>query len=234
MNSKISAARSARALLAATAKKSGAHSNGKLSAAMPSASQSKTHRRASEIIEAAAHIFAKLGYHGASTQDVADVLGIRQASLYYYFPSKEVALEIVCVRGVEHFLKAAGTIAKGPGNATQKLTDLMQAHISPLTERGDFVKVFLTQRQFLPRKSRRRIGKWSRAIERLFEKVIRDGVRSGEFRSDANPRLVTLGILGMMNAVVGWYGKEPASIDKISSEYAALVLRGLTSDSERR
>src|SRR5271170_7201813 len=67
----------------------------------------KTHRRSPEIIDAAARVFADRGYHGATTQDIADVLGIRQASLYYYLPSKEVALEIVCTRGVEDFFKAA-------------------------------------------------------------------------------------------------------------------------------
>ena len=46
-------------------------------------------RRTAEIIAAAAKVFARRGYHGASTQDIADVLGIRQASLYYYFESKE-------------------------------------------------------------------------------------------------------------------------------------------------
>ena len=60
-----------------------------------------------EIIEAAARVFAERGFHGASTQDIADVLGIRQASLYYYFPSKEVALELVCLQGVEGFFETA-------------------------------------------------------------------------------------------------------------------------------
>jgi AcrR family transcriptional regulator len=41
-------------------------------------------RRLSEITDAAAKVFARRGYHGASTQDIADVLGMRQASLYYY------------------------------------------------------------------------------------------------------------------------------------------------------
>ena len=55
-----------------------------------------TRRRAPEIIDAAARVFAERGYHGATTQAIADVLGIRQASLYYYFSSKEAALELVC------------------------------------------------------------------------------------------------------------------------------------------
>lgn len=187
----------------------------------------KTHRRSPEIINAAARVFAERGYHGASTQDIADVLGIRQASLYYYFPSKEVALEIVCSRGVEDFYNTARAVAAGPGTAREKLTSLIRAHISPILDRGDFVKVFLTQRQFLPQKSRRRIGRWSTAIERLFETVIRQGVRDGEFRSDLDPRLTTLGILGMANAVASWYGKEKASIERIGNEFASIALRGI-------
>ena len=66
-------------------------------------------RRLSEVVDAAAKVFARRGYHGASTQDIADVLGIRQASLYYYFESKESALELVCASGVEDYATASGT-----------------------------------------------------------------------------------------------------------------------------
>jgi TetR/AcrR family transcriptional regulator, cholesterol catabolism regulator len=194
----------------------------------------RTHRRSPEIIDAAARVFATLGYHGATTQDIADVLGIRQASLYYYLPSKEVALEIVCTHGVEDFYKAAKAIAAGPGTAREKLTSLVRAHITPILDRGDFVRVFLTQRQFLPQASRRRVGKWSRAIERLFEAVLRDGIRGGEFRADADPRLTTLALLGMANAVAGWYGKERASIERIGNEFAALMLCGLVTKPSRK
>ncbi len=41
-------------------------------------------RRAPQIIEAAARVFAERGFHGATTQDIADVLGIKQASLYLF------------------------------------------------------------------------------------------------------------------------------------------------------
>jgi TetR/AcrR family transcriptional regulator, cholesterol catabolism regulator len=186
-----------------------------------------THRRSPEIIDAAARVFAERGYHGASTQDIADVLNIRQASLYYYFRSKEVALEIVCTRGVEDFFKAAQAIATGPGKPSEKLAGLIRSHISPILDRGDFVKVFQTQRQFLPTESRRRVGKWSRGIEQLFESVIREGQRSGEFRDTLDPRLMTLAILGMANAVASWYGKEKVSIERIGSEFSALTLDGL-------
>ncbi|HWM82201.1 MAG TPA: TetR/AcrR family transcriptional regulator [Pseudolabrys sp.] len=188
-----------------------------------------THRRSGEIIDAAARVFAELGYHGATTQKIADVLRIRQASLYYYFPSKEAALEQVCLRGVAGFFETAKAIAEGPGRPAERLAGLMRAHISPILDRGDFVKVFLTQRRFLPNASRRRVGKWSRGLEQIFEMVIREGMRVGDFRDDADPRLTTLAILGMSNAVPSWYAKENVSVERIGHEFIALILHGLES-----
>ena len=193
----------------------------------PNGRKRKTHRRSAEIIEAAARVFAKRGYHGATTQDVADILRIRQASLYYYVPSKEVALELVCTQGVAGFFETAQAIASGPGSPREKLAGLIRAHIAPNLDRGDFVRVFLSQRQFLPNPSRRRVGKWSRGLEQIFEGVLRAGMRSGHFRADIDPRLTTLAILGMANAVAAWYGKEKASIERIGTEFVRLVLNGI-------
>ena len=209
----------------ATMARAGARAAGR--AARPAPRKRTTHRRSPEIIEAAARVFAELGYHGATTQKIADLLRIRQGSLYYYFPSKEVALEWVCTQGVAGYFETAKAIASGPGSAAERLAGLMRAHISPILDRGNFVRVFLTQRQFLPTASRRRVGKWSRGIERIFENVIRAGIRTGDFRDDIDPRLATLAILGMSNAVTNWYAKENASIERIGRDFTALMLRGL-------
>ena len=128
---------------------------------LPSTRRSASQRRrAPQIIDAAARVFAERGFHGATTQDIANVLGIRQASLYYYFSSKEAALELVCLKGVEGFFEAAKAIAAGGKTARERLSLLIKSHLSPLLDRGDFVKVFLNERQHLPAESRRRIGRW--------------------------------------------------------------------------
>jgi TetR/AcrR family transcriptional regulator, cholesterol catabolism regulator len=191
-------------------------------------------RRAPEIIEAAARVFAERGFHGATTQDIADVLGIRQASLYYYFPSKEGALELVCLQGVAGFVEVAKAIAAGPGSAADKLARLIKSHLTPLTDRSDFVRVFLNERQHLPAESRRRIGKWSRGLERVFEDVLKEGVRHGEFRPDLDTRLAVLGILGMANAVANWYRTEEVAVDRIIAEFVRLLTRGVMKGSKPR
>jgi AcrR family transcriptional regulator len=192
-----------------------------------SAKKRSTHRRLDEIMQAAAKVFAERGFHGATTQDIADVLGIRQASLYYYFPSKEVALEVVCARSAEGFLKTAQAIAAGPGTPTERLSALIRSHISPILERSDYIKVFLTQRHFLPNPSRQRVAQVSRGIEAVFEETLREGIASGDFRADLDPRLSMLAILGAANGVPSWYHKEGVSLEKISANLIRLVLDGI-------
>ncbi len=194
---------------------------------IPRAQRRSPRRRAPEIIDAAARVFAERGFHGATTQDIADVLGIRQASLYYYFPSKEGALELVCLKGVEGFFEAAKAIARGAGSARERLARLIRSHLSPLTDRGDYVRVFLTERQHLPTESRRRVGKWSRGLEKIFEDVLKEGVRRGEFRRDLDTRLATLAVLGMLNAATTWFRREEEPIDRICEEFTRLVLDGV-------
>ncbi len=46
-----------------------------------------------EILDAAAELFTTMGYIGTSTRSIAESVGIRQASLYHYFKTKD---DILC------------------------------------------------------------------------------------------------------------------------------------------
>src|SRR5262249_59505481 len=93
---------------------------------------SKPLRRSDEIIDAAARVFAERGYHGTTTQAIADVLGMRQASLYYYFTSKEAALEAVCLRGTDGFVESAEAVVKRRGAPLGELARLLLAPLAPV------------------------------------------------------------------------------------------------------
>ena len=183
-------------------------------------------RRHTEIVAAAAKVFARRGYHGASTQDIADVLGIRQASLYYYFQSKEAALEAVCVDGVEDYVVRAQKILRGPESSTDKVARLVFHHLAPLVERLDFTLTFLRERRFLPAPARKRIRAIEMRYEGIIEKIIEQGIASGEFRADLDARMATLALLGLGNSAAAWYGREPDStLERITANYVDLLVR---------
>src|SRR5262249_54543962 len=74
-----------------------------------------------EVLDAAAVAFAEKGYRGASTRDIAERLGIRAASLYYYLPSKEAALFAICKLSVLDFIDNIKEILARPDSAQEKL-----------------------------------------------------------------------------------------------------------------
>jgi TetR/AcrR family transcriptional regulator, cholesterol catabolism regulator len=189
---------------------------------------SRVLRRADEIIDAAARMFAERGYHGTTTQAIADVLGMRQASLYYYFPSKEAALEEVCARGTDGFVEGAERVMQMDSPPLERLKLLIAAHLAPIETMPDYVRVFINERRYLPDASRRRVGRKSRRIERCFEQVIQAGIDDGSIRPGTDARLAMLAVLGMCNAVINWRASD-ASRDthSIASGFAELVAGGL-------
>ncbi|HEX6295455.1 MAG TPA: TetR family transcriptional regulator [Burkholderiales bacterium] len=185
-----------------------------------------TRRRASEVLDAAARVFARRGYHGASTQDIADVLGMRQASLYYYFASKEAALEAVCSDGVEDYAIRALNILRSKGSASEKVARLVFHHLSPVVERQHFTVVFHRERRYLPPLARERIRAMEQRYERIIQKIIEQGMKSGEFRPELDARLATLALLGLGNSATAWYGREPGvTIERITQNYVDLLVR---------
>ena len=189
---------------------------------------SRVLRRADAIVNAAASVFAERGYHGASTQAIADVLGMRQASLYYYFASKEAALELVCEKGVDGFVESAERIAAGEDAPLARLIQLIASHLAPNETKRDYVKVFINERRYLPDASRRRIGRKGRRIERCFEDVIRAGMDDGSIRPGTDVHLSMLAILGMCNNVINWRSADQCvDVVRIAAEFGKLVVDGL-------
>lgn len=183
-------------------------------------------RRLSEVVEAAARVFAQRGYHGASTQDIADLLGMRQASLYYYFDSKEAALEAVCREGHQGYVERIRRIARSDASASEKIAQALFHQAGP--ERRDFTLVFLRERRFLPLPARKRIRAFEVQYERAIQRLIEQGIRSGEFRADLDARMATLAFFGLGNSAAVWYGREPGvTPERMLRAYVDLLVRAL-------
>lgn len=190
--------------------------------------QRPTQRRMAQIVDAAASVFARKGYHGASIQDIADGLGMRQASLYYYFRSKEDALAMVCRIGVEGFVERARAIADSAADPAGKLSALIRAHLLPMQDRGDYVRVFVTQRQHLPAGRRRPVQVAARDYEAIIASVIAAGVADGVFRDDLQSAEMSLTVLGACNAATGWIaGPQRMSVERAIRVVDTMMLRAV-------
>jgi len=63
------------------------------------------------------------------------------------------------------------------------------------------------------------------------EKILREGIRSGEFRPDLDVKVVSYGLLGMLNWAYKWYDpKGRLNVQQVAEQFTSLALAGLAVD----
>src|SRR5262249_48107141 len=149
-----------------------------VAAAPPAPQKPRTLRRRREIMDAAAEVFAKKGYHAATTRDIADRLGMQPGSLYYYFESKEAALEEICRIGGTEFGDHIESILAAGMTAREMIRSAIGNHLQG--DRRHYVTCFAHNRRFLPGEVVPEMNQLARRYTKLWEDVFRRGIERGE------------------------------------------------------
>ena len=80
-----------------------------------------------EILDASSELFTTQGFATTSTHQIADAVGIRQASLYYHFPSKTDIFLTLLNATIEPSLELAEELAASDADSAQRLWSLVAA-----------------------------------------------------------------------------------------------------------
>lgn len=85
-----------------------------------------------EILDAASELFSSYGYAGTSTRRIADEVGMRQASLYHHFGTKDDILAALLQTTVEASLLRARELLDADGSALDRLVELARFDVTQL------------------------------------------------------------------------------------------------------
>ena len=151
-------------------------------------------------IRAAATVFAEKGFHGACTKDIAERMGIKQGSLYYYFKSKEEALGEVCLYGIQDYVEHMATIADSEQPFEAKLIATITSHLSSYRERNEALKVYNDERLYLPKTRRSRLKELGSDYRRRLEGIFEEGKETGAVRQSVDCHFAAQAVIGMCNA----------------------------------
>jgi len=151
-------------------------------------------------IEAAAAVFADKGFHGATTQDIAAEMGIKQGSLYYYFKSKEEALQLVCEYGFENYVQRMQKICAKSQPFEAKMLAIVTSHLSNYRHKNNAMKVHNEQRLRLPEERRVFLKELGSNCRRLLEATWREGIDQGVVRDDIDTHFVAYSVIGICNS----------------------------------
>jgi len=169
---------------------------------MAEVSESSRYQHQKQLaIRSAASVFAEKGFHGASTRDIAERMGIKQGSLYYYFKSKEDALGEVCLYGIEDYVDRMKSIAASEQPFEAKLMATITSHLSSYRERNEALKVHNDERLYLPADKRAKLKQLGSNYRQQLELIFEDGARSGALRDSVDCHFAAQAVIGMCN---GW------------------------------
>lgn len=161
-----------------------------------------------DVIAAAGRLFAERGYHGTSMRDLGRELGLLGSSLYSHIGSKEELLIEVVERGERLFQDSAEQALAGGGTAADKLQALIAGHIAVMLDHRQEVGTFLNEAHALDTANRRRIIESRNRYEEAFRAVLKEGAADGSLPADTDPRLQSIFLLSILNAIERWYSPQ--------------------------
>ncbi len=167
---------------------------------MAETTANKYEQQRNAAIRSAAAVFAEKGFHGSSTKDIAEHLGIKQGSLYYYFKSKEEALGEVCLLGIQDYVQHMTSIAAGEQSFEAKLVATVTSHLTSYREKNEALKVYNDERLYLPEEKRRKLKELGSGYRQQLEQIFEEGIQTGAVRSSIDCHFAAQAVIGMCNA----------------------------------
>jgi TetR/AcrR family transcriptional repressor of nem operon len=144
----------------------------------------------SELLARAEVLIRCRGYNGFSYADLAREVGVRTATIHYYFPTKkDLGLQLIASYD-EKYDAALKEIISSTRGGLDRVASYAELYLSGLEqELGCLCAVLAITPEFLPAEMRAAVGQFFKKHFRWLEMVIREGRADGSIRPDADPAL---------------------------------------------
>ncbi|WP_428531082.1 TetR/AcrR family transcriptional regulator [Rhodopila sp.] len=183
------------------------------------------------ILDHAARLFRQRGYAETSVRDIATVCGMKTASLYYHFASKEEIVIEVLNTGVATVSEESRRRVDrlGPHAApAERVQAAISAHLHALREQDDYTGANIRIFGHVPPHVRAATMHSREQYEQWRRDVLADAAARGAIRPDTDLAHLRLLLLGAMNWSVEWHKPRPGKcVGSIACSLTTLALRGV-------
>ena len=189
------------------------------------ASSAKSALKRDRIIRAATLIINEKSFALATMTEIAAKLDLRDATLYYYFSSKQArgyACHVASLERIERILlEACDTEATG----AQRLRRAVHHIVLDGEQHGS--QLYFGDYSYLSECQRNHVDAWSDRLEAIIERFLSEGVRDGSI-VPCETRLVTKLLIGMLISLARWTWRvEGITTDRLMEAIGVASLNGL-------
>jgi AcrR family transcriptional regulator len=189
-----------------------------------------------KILQSAQKLFARQGFDGTTTKDLAMDAGVAEGTLFRYFANKKAILVEVATQGWIKIL--SDLLTELSEMASYKaIAQMMRKRMTHMSENVDLMKVCFMEAQFHPelrdRIQTEVVGKMTEIAEVYFLEAIEKGI----YRSELDPKVIArvfvgmFAIAGFSDATMGNHN-SPQDLQHMAEGIADIFLHGVLAKSE--
>jgi TetR/AcrR family transcriptional regulator, cholesterol catabolism regulator len=179
-----------------------------------------------EILQSAAAAFRRLGYHGATVEQIAAALHMKKGNLYYYFKNKEEILFACHQYSLDRLTQLLHDVQHSGLRADEKLRRLMDAFVHTILDELHGTALFLDLEALTPAHLKTVIVRRDE-FEHGVRQVLEEGMREGIFER-GDPKLLAFALFGAVNWIPRWFNPDgAASSQTIADLFADFFIAGL-------
>lgn len=177
------------------------------------------------IISTSLQLFAKYGYAATSMRNIADAVGIRAASLYNHFGSKEDILWDITEHSQRLLVERSRVAVEKAPDPVSALKAFVRWHVEFHAEYPHQAAVINSQFRSLSQDRHRRVVETRDEYERQLRGVLLQGRQGGQF-DIIDPRTSSFAILQMGTGVSLWFRPDgDLSVEQVCDRYVEMALR---------
>jgi TetR/AcrR family transcriptional regulator, fatty acid metabolism regulator protein len=183
------------------------------------------------ILDAAARVFARKGFHTSRVGDIAEEAGVAHGLLYHYFSSKDEVLETIFREHWTTLLERVHEAEETGDDPIEQLRGIAAAMFEGWLNEPDVVRVVVREIARTEEISEH-VGELVRPIGAI-RRVIERGQAQGVLRDDLDASMAAVIFYGGIDELIsGWVlGRIPGDADEVAAAERHLVevlRRGLT------
>lgn len=177
------------------------------------------------MLKAAARCFNIKGYSGTSLKDVADLLGLTDAALYYYVRNKQELVYLCYLRAADVGREAMQRAIDDEVDGLETVRRYLRYHIEYMVGKEGPVAI-MSEIPSLKPEHRDEVLELSRKHSAAFEALLERGIKDGSI-APCDVRMTGNAIMGSLNWIPKWFHGDPAVGRKIQEEFPRILSAGL-------
>lgn len=179
------------------------------------------------IKDIAIGLFYKKGYFATSINEIATGCGIRKASIYYHYPSKEDLLFSILLETMTDLMDHLHKSLAGIEDTETRMRAAVRGHVQFHLNRQKETFIANSELRGLTHAHCQNIVKKRDAYEKLFQGLILQGRRKSVF-TDCDVKILSYAILTLCTSGASWFNPDGRlSVDEIAGIYENFILNGL-------